>query len=249
MAEPDSDIKTDRPSDEEIREKQKWGYDMYPERKGEYKPSLGKILLGEGREAEDKLKCERRVYNCFMRSKIVQLMAGALKASGCPVDIRRHISCEWCGPSVNGGYDPVTNQIVVCQNRSKYEKMVQGVLTHEMIHMFDFCRHDLDFKNLEHLACTEIRAANLTHCSFISAMVQGDAHPFKIRAQHQECVKSKAMWSVMVVRNLSMEEAHRIVEKVFPHCYNDLEPIGRRIKTGTADMDRAYHEGYFYGYV
>lgn len=63
--------------------------------------------------------------------------------------------------------------------------MVQGVLAHEMIHMFDYCRHKMDFKNKEHLACTEIRAANLTHCGFISAMVQGDAHPFKIKAQHQ----------------------------------------------------------------
>jgi hypothetical protein len=63
--------------------------------------------------------------------------------------------------------------------------MVQGVLTHEMIHMFDYCRNDLDFKNIDHLACTEIRAANLTHCSFMSAWVQGDASPFKIKEAHQ----------------------------------------------------------------
>jgi len=50
--------------------------------------------------------------------------------------------------------------------------MVQGVLTHEMIHMFDACRHEMDFKDMHHLACTEIRAANLTHCSFMSAMAQ-----------------------------------------------------------------------------
>ena len=50
--------------------------------------------------------------------------------------------------------------------------MVQAVLVHEMIHMFDSCRHELDFKNVHHLACTEIRAANLTHCSFLSAMAQ-----------------------------------------------------------------------------
>lgn len=76
-------------------------------------------------------------------------------------------------------------QVVVCYNHSKSEKYVQGVLAHEMIHMFDFCRHKLDFKNLEHLACTEIRAANLTHCSFTSAMVQGDAAPWNIRGQHK----------------------------------------------------------------
>jgi inner membrane protease ATP23 len=73
----------------------------------------------------------------------------------------------------------------VCQNVARSKGMVQGVLTHEMIHMFDYCRNVLDFKNVDHLACTEIRAANLTHCSFLSAWHQGDASPFRIQQQHQ----------------------------------------------------------------
>ncbi|KAI8420676.1 hypothetical protein MSG28_007909 [Choristoneura fumiferana] len=96
-------------------------------------------------------------------------MMKALKSSGCTIDIRRHFSCEVCDYSVSGGYDPELNQIVVCQNVSTRKGMVQGVLVHEMIHMFDYCRNELDFKNMEHLACSEIRAANLTHCSFTSA--------------------------------------------------------------------------------
>lgn len=76
-------------------------------------------------------------------------------------------------------------QIVVCQNVSTRKGMVQGVLTHEMIHMFDYCRNELDFRNMEHLACTEIRAANLTHCSFTSAWSQGDASLSKIKEAHQ----------------------------------------------------------------
>ena len=76
-------------------------------------------------------------------------------------------------------------QVIVCQNVARSEGLVQGVLAHEFIHMFDYCRHKMDFKNLEHLACTEIRAANLTHCSFVSAMFQGDASPFNIAKAHQ----------------------------------------------------------------
>ena len=38
--------------------------------------------------------------------------------------------------------------------------------------MFDACRHKLDFTDIHHLACTEVRAANLTHCSFMSAWIQ-----------------------------------------------------------------------------
>lgn len=129
--------------------------------------------------------CERNVVTCIRDSPMVKLMMGALKSSGCPLDLRRHISCEVCDVTVSGGYDPELNQVVVCQNIARNKGMVQGVLTHEMIHMFDYCNNNLDFKNIDHLACTEIRAANLTHCSFLSACVQGDASPFKIQKAHQ----------------------------------------------------------------
>lgn len=169
------------------KETKEWGYDLYPERRGEeFKPKWSRILLGfEGHENMDKIKCERNVYWCVKNSPLVKLMMGALKSSGCPIDLRRHISCEVCDSSVTGGYDPVLNQIVVCQNMAKKEGMVQGVLTHEMIHMFDYCNNDLDFRNIDHLACTEIRAANLAHCSFLSAMMQGDASLFDIKQTHQ----------------------------------------------------------------
>lgn len=187
----------------------KWGYDLYPERKGEkyenafylnifsinkvftisrYKTSWSRVFFGvEGRENMDKVKCERNVFKCVQNSPLVKLMMGALRSSGCPIDIRRHFSCEVCDPSVTGGYDPVLNQIVICQNSSRSEGMVQGVLTHELIHMFDFCKNELDFQNIDHLACTEIRAANLAHCSFLSAWSQGDASMFNIKAAHQNC--------------------------------------------------------------
>lgn len=227
-----------------------YGYNLFPERKNEFTPSLSGILTGrEGLEEYDKAKCERTVYKCFMTSKLVKLMRGALKASGCDIDLRRHIVCEVCNSYVSGGYDPETNQIVICQNNTKSEGIVQGILTHEMIHMFDYCNNKIDFKNLDHLACTEIRAANLTHCSFLSAMLQGDVSPFNIRGRHQDCVKRKAVTSIVAVRNVSLEEAQAAVDRVFSKCYADLEPIGRRIKPGGGDVNRAYAEGFLYGYV
>ncbi|KAG8227303.1 hypothetical protein J437_LFUL004852 [Ladona fulva] len=233
---------------EKSEDETKWGYDLYPERRGEkYKPSwLSIFFRGEGREGIDKMKCERRIYSCVQNSPIVKLMLGALNR---PVDIRRHFSCEICDVSVSGGYDPLLNQVVVCQNVARSEGMVQGVLVHEMIHMFDYCNRKMDFKNIDHLACTEIRAANLTHCSFLSAWTQGDASPFRIAQQHQECVKTKAMQSVLAVRKVSQEEAIAAVERVFDKCYADMEPIGRRCRRNSTDMHRAYVEGvHMFGY-
>ncbi|KAL7023796.1 hypothetical protein ACKWTF_012788 [Chironomus riparius] len=236
--------------DEQKKEDKKWGYDLYPERRNEtYKTTLKNIFMGkEGTENIDKFKCEQNVWKCINKSPMVKLMMGALKSSGCAIDIRRHISCEACDYSVSGGYDPMLNQIVVCQNVAKNEGLVQGVLTHEMIHMFDYCNNDLDFKNIDHLACTEIRAANLTHCSFMSAMIQGDASIFRIKKAHQNCVKTKALCSVLAVRKVTAEEALAAIDRVFPKCYNDLEPIGRRIRRNSTDMHRAYLEAPYYGY-
>jgi inner membrane protease ATP23 len=230
--------------DKDKSEKNKWGYELYPERRGDkLERNWAKLLVGmEGKENITKLKCERNVYNCVKNSPLIKLMMGALKSSGCEIDIRRHISCEVCDTSVSGGYDPLMNQVVVCQNIAQNEGMVQGVLAHEMIHMFDYCRNELDFKNIDHLACTEIRAANLTHCSFMSSWSQGDSSPFNIKETHQNCVKTKALASVLAVRKVSTEEAIQAVERVFPKCYNDLEPIGRRLRRNSTDMHRAYRE-------
>lgn len=202
----------------------------------------------EGQEWKDKYNCEQNVYKCVKNSPLIKLMMGALKSSGCEIDIRRHISCEVCDVSVSGGYDPILNQVVVCQNIAKSEGMVQGVMAHEFIHMFDYCRNDLDFKNIDHLACTEIRAANLTHCSFLSSVSQGDSSFFNIKGTHQNCVKSKALASVLAVRKVTPEQAIESIERVFPKCYKDLEPIGRRLRRNSTDMHKAYLEGPFYGY-
>ncbi len=33
---------------------------------------------------------------------------------------------------------------------------MDDVLTHELIHAYDFCRAHVDWNNLDHLACTEV---------------------------------------------------------------------------------------------
>ena len=78
---------------------------------------------------------------------------------------------------------------------------------------------------------------------------QGDASLFRIKQQHAQCVRSKAKWSVMAVRsNMTEAEALEAIDRVFDRCYNDLEPIGRRIRRNSPDMIRAYQERVNYGY-
>lgn len=225
-----------------------WGFDLYPNRRKPKDAPVTNLMQGKGRENIDQIKCERTVYDCIKTSPLVKLMMAALKSSGCAIDIRRHISCEECSPTVSGGYDPGLNQIVICQNVVSSKGVIQGILTHEMIHMFDYCRNKLDFKNIDHLACTEVRAANLTHCSYISALMNGDIHLGTVKEMHQICVKNKALASILAVRKIAKADAIDAVERVFPKCYSDLEPIGRRLRRGSEDMYKAYAEASYYGY-
>lgn len=62
---------------------EKWGYDLYPERKQLFKSTFSKIIkMQEGREKFDKMKCEENVFECVKSSPFVKIMMGALKSAG-----------------------------------------------------------------------------------------------------------------------------------------------------------------------
>jgi len=230
-----------------------YGYGFFPERGGkEEKGFFSKIFNKDSigyRGASRNFFCVRNVYWCVQNCPAVKLLVQALESRGCPLNLSRHVSCEDCTHKVNGGFDPINKQVVVCQNNSKYKAVACSVLAHELTHMFDYCRAKVDFTNLEHLACTEIRAANFFHCSFMSALAEGDTSPFDYKMTHQECVRRKALWSVLVVRNIKREEGEAVVDKVFDRCYSDLEPFGRRLRPKSKDFERALGEGPWYGYA
>lgn len=66
-----------------VKENEKWGYDLYPERKQLFKATFTKILkMEEGREQFDKIRCEENVFECAKSSPLVKIMMGALKSAG-----------------------------------------------------------------------------------------------------------------------------------------------------------------------
>ncbi|XP_029647733.1 mitochondrial inner membrane protease ATP23 homolog [Octopus sinensis] len=223
-----------------------FGYNFYPDRASARRKTFWEKMWTEGRGK--KFKCEANVTWCVENHPMVKLLLRALKRHGCPVNLRRHIACEPCVGYVNGGYDPQQNQVVVCQNTAKKRWLCCNVLAHEFIHAFDYCRAKVDFMNIHHLACTEIRAANFMHCSFMAAMSAGSASPFNIKQKHADCVKQQAVKSIVIVRNISNEAALEIVNEVFDKCYNDLEPVGRIPRKASRDNYRALLEGQLYGY-
>jgi inner membrane protease ATP23 len=103
---------------------------------------------------------------------------------------------------------------------------MNDVLTHELIHAYDDCRSTVDWDNLEHLACSEIRAANLSGDCFY--WKENFARlKFGWKAHQQDCVKERATKSILCVRDVSENEAKQIVDKVFSTCFKDTSPFER----------------------
>ncbi|XP_076862560.1 mitochondrial inner membrane protease ATP23 homolog isoform X2 [Brachyhypopomus gauderio] len=114
------------------------------------------------------------------------------------------------------------------------------VVTHELIHAFDHCRAHVDwFNNFKHLACSEIRAANLSgECSFTNELSRLN---FGLNQQHQECVRRCALRSILAVRKISREKAEKVLDEVFDSCFHDHTPFGR-IPHSKKDARFAYRD-------
>lgn len=220
----------------QTKQEEDYGYNLFPERNAgdQKKTSLTQSLFTFNH------KCQVMLQFAMETSPYAKLLLSAMKGSGCNVLRERHFSCEDCDGTVSGGFDATSSQIVLCQNNIHQQSHMNRVVTHELIHAFDHCRANVDwFNNYRHLACSEIRAANLSgDCSFYNEVSR--LH-FGLKEHHQSCVRGRALRSILAVRKISREEAEKIVDEVFDSCFNDHAPFGR-IPHGKKDAKFAYRD-------
>ncbi|XP_036977289.1 mitochondrial inner membrane protease ATP23 homolog isoform X1 [Acanthopagrus latus] len=207
---------------EQPKQEEDYGYDLFPERNT---PKYKRGSVGESMFTFSH-KCQVMLQLAMETSPYAQLLLSAMNSSGCKVFKDRHFSCEDCDGTVSGGFDAASSQIVLCQNNIHQQAHMNRVVTHELIHAFDHCRAHVDwFSNLRHLACSEIRAANLSgDCAFKNEAARFN---FGLQKHHQECVRGRALRSILAVRSIGREEAEKIVDEVFDTCFNDHTPFGR----------------------
>ena len=172
-------------------------------------------------------------------SPLVPLLLASLAKAGCPTTLARHVVCEPLPRGLLGGYDRELNQVVLCSEKCTDLGLVETILSHELVHMYDQCTARVDWQDVGHLACSEVRAANLVHClGPLSGALRDGAPPF---SSHAACVEAKAVRSVKAVAGLGEQAARAAVREVFTRCYNDLEPVGRRCK-GWGEQELARRE-------
>lgn len=192
-------------------------------------------------------KCEAYALDCIRYNPMVKMMLEAMKTHGCPINLRRHISCESCYQGVYGGFDSNINQVVICQNNNN-KKSVCNLIAHELVHAFDKCRGKVNFNDARHVACTEIRAAALTSCTSYTGSKMGKIQLGMSKNDHIKCTKYYATQSLIAVKMISEEEALRVVNSVFDKCYNDKEPYGRIPQRKCGNMEQIISEGKLFGY-
>ena len=94
-----------------------------------------------------------------------------------------------------GKFDPHSGRIEICEEAIQSVSHVEDTLSHELIHAYDHCRIEwqedsnllcigIVFVDLRHLACSEIRAANLSgDCKWSREFMRGNWQSFA--AHHQ----------------------------------------------------------------
>ncbi|ORX98969.1 hypothetical protein K493DRAFT_213461 [Basidiobolus meristosporus CBS 931.73] len=165
-------------------------------------------------------KCEKLKERLMKYSPMVTFMLENLRKEG--VEFRKeHFICMECDESRCGGFSP-DGFVALCQNRFISKKHMEDTMSHELIHAYDHSKYNVDWNNVYHVACTEVRAASLSgDCSWLMELRRGH---FKFTKQHQACVKRRAILSLKSNPEFA-DVAEKAVGVVFESCFNDTKPF------------------------
>ncbi|KAK2462891.1 hypothetical protein APHAL10511_005089 [Amanita phalloides] len=190
------------------------------------------LITGLGVSEEDRLQdlrihqtrnCEKTKEYLKNYSPAVVFMLKHLKSSGCEVP-PSNIFCAPCDMTHAGGYSPEHGAVVLCAGHFFSQTHMEHTLVHELIHLYDHCKFKVDWKNLRHHACSEIRANSLSgDCRYTRELRRGFVAFSK---QHQACVRRRAAESVAA--NPACPDpatAERVVNEVWDSCFHDTRPF------------------------
>ncbi|CAI7862788.1 unnamed protein product, partial [Closterium sp. NIES-53] len=125
----------------------------------------------------------------------VRFLRESLERAGCAVS-DEFFSARRCDEQAGGGFMPGEG-VVVCANHVGGQDEVNVVVAHELVHALDHCRaKNLQWPDLRHHACSEIRAANLSGACHMHREFNTRGPDFVFRNGHAQCVRRKAQLSV-----------------------------------------------------
>lgn len=117
-----------------------------------------------------RVSCTQKLFFSCLRIGVSTHLAGPsvvfmlkhLRLSGCNVP-PENVICTPCDLTRSGGFHPA-GAIVLCQNHPVSKRQMEDTLTHELVHMYDHCKFNVDWHNLRHHACSEVRSTRNGCC-------------------------------------------------------------------------------------
>ncbi|KAE8447922.1 Mitochondrial inner membrane protease atp23 [Mollisiaceae sp. DMI_Dod_QoI] len=183
-------------------------------------------------ESRDCARCDEWRNWCFQYSptviflnKNIKALNGDLNATNvkcrrCPT--RKNENGEWVRSG--GGFSP-DHGILLCANEMRDRKHLEDTLAHEMVHAWDHLRWKLDWADLRHAACSEIRASSLSgECRWMREF--WTRSNWTLTQQHQNCVRARAVKSLMNRPSCKDDvQAVKVVNEVWDSCFSDTRPF------------------------
>ncbi|ERT00754.1 uncharacterized protein SPSK_07840 [Sporothrix schenckii 1099-18] len=188
-------------------------------------------------EARDCKRCEdARDYMLkyspivrFMAEKTTQLGGHKLDSSNivcarCPARVTETPEGELRIVRQGGGFHPDYG-ILLCANEMRDRKHLEDNLAHELVHAYDHLRWKVDWDDLRHAACSEIRASMLSgECRWTrESITRGN---WTLTQQFQRCVRMRAIQS-LTARPRCKDDVHatKVVNEVWDSCFSDTRPF------------------------
>eukprot|EP01120_Amphizonella_sp_Union-15-10_P003681 TRINITY_DN1409_c0_g1_i4.p1 TRINITY_DN1409_c0_g1~~TRINITY_DN1409_c0_g1_i4.p1 ORF type:complete len:209 (+),score=34.73 TRINITY_DN1409_c0_g1_i4:130-756(+) len=163
--------------------------------------------------------CEKFLKN-LNKNPYVKHMIEEMEKLGCPVT-EKFFSCRNC-PVESEGFYLSKIGITLCENHLISNKHREVVARHELVHAYDTCRAHVKVTDCVHLACSEIRAANLSgECYFGREVLRGNVD---FRRHHPACVKRRALLSLSSWPHCS-KESRKFLKQAWSRCYRDTAPF------------------------
>lgn len=178
----------------------------------------------EEEDARDERRCYTMVERALERDAVVRHLLHALADRGLAVVPRKFFHCEPCDTEAAIGYYERESGVHLCRNVHVPRRRVIETIRHELVHAYDDATRELDPDRLDHVLCTEVRAARLSSdCSLLNEVNRGNV---AIDGQARRCVRRRAALSASGSGRWSELEIEASLDRVFPLCYSDLEPFG-----------------------
>lgn len=205
-----------------------------PEEPAAAKPELSAIvpLTAEERVkiAKDFAECEQMKDKALSTRKVRFLFENLARIGALVPEPERFVQCVPCDIPVSAAviHDQDDNiGLVLCQDKKLKQDDINIVIAHELVHVYDLARAEIDPKSCEQLACMEIRASLLSgECSRDEEMRRGVISFLPQMAHLPVCVKRRALNSCRINPHCNgPEQSKEAIERVFARCFQDTAPF------------------------